>query len=307
MFQTYDEMLVMARRYAPMKIAVAGAQEDTVLAALKQAEEQGFAESILVGDKEKIEALALQVGYDLKGKEIVDVPDPAESALEAVKMVSSGRADILMKGILQTSTILKAVLDRQYGLRASSVISHLFLIRLEGYHKFLSLTDGGINIAPSLDEQKAIMENAISFYHLMGLEKPKIAVLASLETLNEKVPATLSAALLAKMGERGQIRGAVIDGPLAFDNAVSAESVREKNIVTPVGGDADVLLVPHMDMGNGLFKGLVYFGKGVPAAVVLGTRRPVIVTSRADSARCKFLSIALNVLYAGKLREKEES
>ena len=178
------------------------------------------------------------------------------------------------------------------------------MIKLPGYHKFLALTDGGINISPTLDEQKAILENAISFYHLMGLEKPKIAVLAPVETISEKIPSTMNAALLAKMSERGQIKGALIDGPLAFDNAISNDSIREKKIDTPVGGDADLIFVSDIDMGNGLFKGLIYFGQGVPAAVVLGTKRPVVLTSRADSAQCKFLSIALNVLYAGKLKEK---
>lgn len=305
MFTNYDEMLELAKKYAPMKISVAGAEEDTVLQAVKEAEASGLAEPILIGNKEAILKMADSVGYKANESKIIHVPDRDKAALEAVKKVSSGEADILMKGIIQTATIMKAILDKDVGLRTKSLISHLFFIRLPGYHKFLSLTDGGINVAPNIDEKKAIIENTIEFYHLMGLEKPKIALLAAVETVNEKMPSTVDAALLSKMSERGQIKGAILDGPLAFDNAISKESIREKGIITEVGGDADVLFVANIEMGNGLFKGLVYFGNGIPAAVLLGTKAPVIITSRADSAKCKFLSIALNVLYAGKLKEKK--
>ncbi len=305
MFQTYDEMLEMAKKYAPMKIAVAGAHEDTVIAALKEAEASGLVEPVLFGNKKEILSFAKAVNYILDESAIIDIAEPDLCASEAVKYVSAGKADILMKGILQTGTLMKAVFNKEYGLRTANVVSHLFMIKLPGYHKFLSLTDGGINIAPELPEQVAILENAIAFYHLIGLEKPKIAVLGPVETVSEKIPSTLNAAILAKMSDRCQIKGALIDGPLAFDNAISMESVREKKIVSPVAGDADVIFVSDIDMGNGLFKGLVYFGGGVPAGVVLGTKRPIVLTSRADSSTCKFLSIALNVLYAGKLRDKE--
>ncbi len=306
MFKNYDEMLAEAKKYAPMKVAVAGAQEDTVLLALNSAQEGGLIEPILFGDKKEIERLAAQTGYSLDNISVTDVSDPDLCALEAVKCVSSGNADILMKGLLQTGTIMKAVFNKEMGLRTNKLISHLFMIKLPDYPKFLSLTDGGINVAPELPDQLKILENAIDFYHLMGFELPKIAVLAPVETVSDKIPSTMNAAILAKMNDRGQIPGALIDGPLAFDNAISPESVREKKIVSKVAGDADVLFVNDIDMGNGLFKGLIYFGHGVPAAVMLGTKRPVIVTSRADSAECKFLSIALNVLYAGKLKEREK-
>jgi len=288
-----------------MKIAVAGAHEDTVIQAIKDAHESGFIEPVFFGKKSDILEFAKQIDYKIDVNSINDMEDPDTCALEAVKCVSSGNADILMKGILQTGTLMKAVFNKECGLRTDKIVSHLFLIRLPGYHKFLSLTDGGINIAPELPDQISIINNAVSFYRLMGLEQPKIAVLAPVETVSEKIPSTLNGALLSKMADRGQIKGALIDGPLAFDNAISMESVREKKIVSKVAGDADVIFVSDIDMGNGLFKGLVYFAEGLPAAVMLGTKAPIVLTSRADSARCKFLSIALNVLYAGKLKERE--
>lgn len=303
MFNNYDEMVQQARKYAPVRVAVAGGEEDTVLQAVKEVEQAGLAEAILYGKRDVILKMAEEVGYKPSKSNIINVEDGAGAAIEAVKAVSRGEADIVMKGILQTSTLMKAVLDREVGLRTERLISHLFMIRLPDYHKFLSLTDGGINIAPTLEEKVKILENCIEFYHLIGLDQPKIALLAPVETVNAKIPCTVDAAILSKMAGRGQIKGALLDGPLAFDNAISRESLREKGISSEVGGDADVLFVSDIDMGNGLFKGLVYFGKGVPAAVVLGTKRPVIITSRADSAECKFLSIVLNILYGGRLKE----
>lgn len=303
MFNTYEEMLAMAKKYAPMKIAVAGAHEDTVIKALKDAVSAGLVTPLLYGKKDEILKFADEIDYKIDETLITDIEDPDLCASEAVKAVSSGKADILMKGILQTGTLMKAVFNKEYGLRTDKIISHLFLIKVPAYHKFLSLTDGGINIAPELPDQVSIIKNAISFYHLMGLEEPKIAVLAPVETVSEKISSTLNGAILSKMADRGQISGALIDGPLAFDNAISMESVREKKIISSVAGDADVIFVSDIDMGNGLFKGLVYFAKGIPAAVMLGTKAPVVLTSRADSAECKFYSIALNVLYAGKMKE----
>jgi phosphate butyryltransferase len=305
MFKDYDEMLGQAKKFAPLKVVVAAAEEDTVLAAVKEAEEAGLCKAILVGDKDAIMRLSVTVGYRPDESSIVHVPDKDRAACEAVRKASSGEADLVLKGMVQTSSLMKAILDKSSGLRTERLISHLFMIKLPGYPKFLSLTDGGINIAPTLDEKKAIIENAIDFYHLMGLDLPKIALLAPVETVSEKIPCTIDAAILSKMCERGQITGALLDGPLAFDNAISRESIKEKGIESPVGGDADVLFVSSIDMGNGLFKGLVYFGQGIPAAVMLGTKKPVIVTSRADSAQCKFLSIALNILYAGRQRERK--
>jgi len=304
MFNTYDEMLIEAKKFAPMTVAVAAAEEDTVLAALKDAEKEGLCKPILIGNKDEILKLAEQVGYKVDESTIVHEPDRDKASFLAVKKTSSGEADIVLKGIVPTSSLMKAVLDKSVGLRTDKLISHVFMIRLPHYHKFLSLTDGGINIAPNIDEKKAIIENCIAFYHLMGLEKPKIALLAPVETVSDKIPSSVEAAILSKMGERGQITGAILDGPLSFDNAISPEALREKGIKSAVEGDADVLFVSSIDMGNGLFKSMVYFGSGVPAAVLLGTKKPVIITSRADSAQCKLLSIALNVLYAGKMKER---
>ncbi|MDQ7823388.1 MAG: bifunctional enoyl-CoA hydratase/phosphate acetyltransferase [Candidatus Eremiobacteraeota bacterium] len=305
MFNDYDEIVAMAKKYAPMKVAVAGAEEDTVLAAVKEAEEAGLVECTLIGNRDAILPLARSAGYKVREDRLVHVEDREKAAPEAVKRASSGEVDIVLKGNVQTASLMKAVLDKDTGLRTRKLVSHIFFIKLPGYHKFLSLTDGGINIAPTLEEKQAILENCIGFYHLMGLEKPKIALLAPVETVSDKIPCTVDAAILSKMADRGQLKGALIDGPLAFDLAISSESVREKGIESKVAGDADVLFVSGIDMGNGLFKGLVHFGKGIPAAVMLGTKKPVIVTSRADSAECKFYSIALNVLYAGKLGEKK--
>ncbi len=302
MFKDYDEMLSMAMKYAPARIAVAGAHDLTVMEALARAERAGLAKPLFVGDEGKIMELADSLSYEVRPGDVRAASTHDACASEAVRMVSSGEADIVMKGCIRTDELMRAVLNKERGLRSGKIISHVFFIKLPG-HKLVGLTDGGINIAPDLPEQVLIMKNVVDFCHLMGLALPKIAVLAPVETVNEKIPSTLYGAALSKMAERGQIPGALVDGPLAFDNAVSMESVREKGIVSDVAGDADIIFVSDIDMGNGLFKGLVHFGKGVPAAVMLGTKAPVIITSRADSAECKFLSIALNILYAGRMRE----
>lgn len=303
MFKDYDELMREAKKYGSMCVSVAGGQEDAVVSALKTASEHGLITAKIFGIKDKILELSETCGYKVNPDEIVDIADPDLCAAAAVKEVSEGRADLLMKGSLRTDTVMRAVFNKEYGLRKGGVISHLFMIKLPGYDKFLSLTDGGINIAPELPDQLSIIKNAANFYHLMGMEAPKVAVLAPTETVSDKIPSTMNAALLAKMWERGQIPGVILDGPLGFDNAISMRSVKEKGIVSPVAGDADILFVSDIDMGNSMFKALIYFGQGVPAAVVLGASAPIIITSRADSAECKLYSIALNILYAAKLRK----
>lgn len=307
MFKNYDEMLAEAKSYSPMTVAVAGAEEESVLKALKRAEEEGLVKPLFFGGKEVILKLADNLSYKIEPSFVIDAGSPEICASLAVQAVSSGKADIVMKGGIRTDILMKAVLNKEYGLRNRQVVSHVFFIKLPDYEKFLALTDGGINIAPDLPTQVEIIKNAVDFYNLVGLDLPKIAVLAPVETVNEKIPSTLYGAALSKMADRGQIKGCLIDGPLAFDNAISAYSAKEKNIHSKVAGSADLIFVSDIDMGNGLFKGLVYFGKGVPAAVVLGTKNPVIITSRADSSECKFFSIALNVLYAGRLRDRKLS
>lgn len=305
LFRDYDEIVQEAKKFAPVTVAVAGADDSAVMEALKRAELEGLAKPILIGVKSEILRIAEELDYKICHDSVIDASSPDECAYEAVRAAAEERAGIVMKGRIQTSVLMKAVFNKEKGLRTGRIISHVFFIKLPGY-KFVGLTDGGINIAPELPEQAAIIQNAADFCHLMGLAMPKVAVLAPVETVSEKMPSTLYGAVLSKMADRGQIKGALVDGPLAFDNALLPESVKEKGIVSDVAGDADILFVSDIDMGNGLFKGLVHFGKGIPAAVILGAKTPIIVTSRADSSECKFYSIALNVLYAGKLKKAGE-
>lgn len=296
LFKSYDEMLDRARSRGKKTVAVASAEEDSVLLALKKAQDEGMADAILLGCEEEILRIARDIDYPLHKAEIVDLPEKSQVAREAVRLVSTGSADLVMKGMLHTDTLMHAVLDKEVGLRTGKIISHVFMFTIPGYHKFIFLTDGGINIAPNLSEKKAILENAITMCHALGLETPKTACIAAVEDVNEKMQATIDAACLSKMAERGQIKGAIVDGPLALDNALSQTAAREKGIRSPVAGDADILLVPSIEVGNALFKALDFFGGARAAGVAIGMAKPVVITSRADSTDTKFLSIALAVL-----------
>lgn len=296
MLRNFADVLQAVKELPPRKVAVAVAQDDAVLEAIQGAREQGIADFILVGDKEKILALASTANINLEGLEIVHQPDDRQAAYDAVALVSGGRADVLMKGLINTSDLLKAVLDKEVGLRTGRVLSHAAVFEIPGFDRLINITDGGMNIAPTLQQKADIIQNSVALAKAMGISPAKVAVLAAVEVINPDMPATLDAAALAKMADRGQIKGAIVDGPLALDNAVSLEAAKHKGITSPVAGQADILLVPTIEVGNALGKSTMYFAKGKMAGLILGAAKPVVVTSRADSYEGKILSIALGAL-----------
>jgi phosphate butyryltransferase len=299
MIRDFAELLAAVRRLPPRRVAVAAAHDDVVLAAVRDARAQGIAEFVLVGDQARLRTLAAAAGLNLEDCEVVHEPDARQAARRAAMMVGGGQADMLMKGLIGTGDFLRALLDKEAGLRTGALLSHVFVFEVAGYDRLLFLTDAAMNVSPGLAEKAAIIENAIAVAASLGVERPKVAVLAAVETVEAGMPATQEAAALAKMADRGQIKGgAVVDGPLALDNAVSEEAARHKGIVSPVAGRADILVVPDIEAGNMLGKALVYFGGARVAGLVMGAARPVVVTSRADSAEAKLLSIALGAIMA---------
>ena len=282
-----------------MTIAVACPYGDDALAAVCAARDRNLVNSVLVGDAEKIRVLAEKDGLSLDGIEIIDEKTDDLAVEKSVKMVSGGEADLLMKGLVKTATLLKSVLNKEWGLRAGSLLSHLFLqeITVMGGRIF-GLTDGGMNMYPDLQTKVGIIENAVECYHKIGVACPMIAALAAVEVVNPDMACTLDAAALAKMSDRGQIKGCVVDGPFALDNAVSEEAAKTKGIRSPVAGNADILLVPNIECGNLVGKVMTYLAKERGAGVVLGARKPIVLTSRFDSMETKLLSIALGAVVA---------
>lgn len=299
MLKSLDAILAAAEaKGGNKKIAVAAAHDPEVLAAIKDAEERGLATAILVGDAKKIRQAAAQVNFDLKRAEIVDEPTPGGAARKAVALVRCGQAQMLMKGLLNTADLLRAVLDKEIGLRTGRVLSHVAIMEPQGYGRLLLMTDGGMNIAPDLKQKAQLIENAVEIAHKLGIECPKVAVITAFEQVNPDMPATMDAALLAKMADRGQIKNCLVDGPLALDGAVSMEAANHKGIKSPVAGQVDILLVPAIEVGNVIYKTLIYLGKGKIAGIIAGAAAPIILTSRSDSAEAKLHSIATAVLMA---------
>jgi phosphate acetyltransferase len=259
---------------------------------------------ILVGPKSTIQTLAESLNLDISAYRLVDTMHSHDSAAKAVALCRSGEAEALMKGSLHTDEIMREVVSKTTGLRTERRISHVFAMDVPTYPKPLFITDAAINIYPDLETKVDILKNAIQLAHALNIAQPKVAILSAVETVNPKIPATIDAAALCKMADRGQITGALIDGPLAFDNAISKEAVLIKGIKSPVAGDADILLAPDLEAGNMLGKQLIYFGKADSAGVVMGARVPIVLTSRADSAEGRLASCAVAVAFAHRLREK---
>jgi phosphotransacetylase len=274
------------------------------LAGAIEAGKHGLIEPILVGPTAKIRDVAARGKIDLGGLEIVDTPHSHAAADKAVELVRGGRAELLMKGSLHTDELLGAVIARDTGLRTSRRMSHVFVMDVPTYHKVLIVTDGAINIAPTLEDKVDICQNAIDLLILLGVERPKVAILAAVETVTSKMVATIDAAALCKMAERGQITGADLEGPLAFDNAISREAACTKGIDSPVAGDPDILLVPDVESGNMVAKLLSFLAKADSAGLVLGARVPIVLTSRADSVRSRIASCAIAMRAAHARRRK---
>jgi len=304
MSKTFDEVLNKAKDYGPKKMAVASAGAEDVLRAVEAARKEGLTDSILVGDKKDIIRIANEMGIDLANYEIIDKADKTEAARYAVELVRNKKISILMKGMIGTARILKAILDKEIGLRTNRMLSHVYTLQIKGYDRLLTMTDGAMSISPDLKQKAQIIQSAIYYAHSMGIKKPKVAVVAALELVNPDMPATIDAACLAKMSERGQIVGGIVDGPLGFDNAISKEAAKHKGVESPVSGEVDIVLVPNIESGNIFAKGLVYLAKAVPAGLLLGARAPVVLVSRSDSAQSKLYSIALGVLMSEMAENK---
>ena len=292
----YERLLARCKKLEPVPTAVAHPCEETALSGAVEAAEKKLIRPILVGPAAKIAATAKAAGVDLGNLQIVDAPHSHGSAAKAVALVREGQAELLMKGSLHTDELMSAIVARDGGLRTARRISHVFIMDVPTYHKVLIVTDGAINIAPTLEDKVDICQNAIDLAISLGLEKPKVAILAAVETVTSKMPATLDAAALCKMAERGQITGALLDGPLAFDNAISKAAARTKGIRSEVAGDPDILLAPDLEAGNILAKQLTFLANADSAGLVLGARVPVVLTSRADSVRARTASCAVAML-----------
>lgn len=300
----YERLLERCLSMEPVATAVAYPCEATALSGAVEAARKRLINPILVGPADRIVATAISSGIDLGNLEIVDVPDSSAAAAKAVALIKEGRAEVLMKGSLHTDELLGAVVAREGGLRTGRRISHVFIMDVPTYHKVLIVTDAAINIAPTLEDKVDICQNAIDLGISLGLEKPKLAILCAVETVNSKMPSTLDAAALCKMAERGQIKGGILDGPLAFDNAISKQAAETKGIRSEVAGDPDILLAPDLEAGNILAKQLSFLANADSAGMVLGARVPVILTSRADSVRSRIASCAVASLVAHARRSK---
>ena len=296
----YEQLLALCSGLAPAVTAVAHPCEASALTGALDAARLGLIRPILVGPAEKIRQVAREAGLALGDARIVDVEHSHAAAARAVELVREGEAEVLMKGSLHTDELMAAVVAKEGGLRTGRRISHVFLMDVPTYPKVLIITDGAINIAPTLEDKVDIVQNAIDLARSLDVERPKVAILAAVETVNSKMPATLDAAALCKMAERGQITGGLLDGPLAFDNAISREAALTKGIRSEVAGDPDILLAPDLEAGNILAKQLSFLANADSAGLVLGARVPIILTSRSDSVRSRTAScgVALRMVHA---------
>ncbi len=300
MIKTFDEVISKVKSQSMKKVAVAVAQDEPVLEAIRDAKKNGIADAILVGDKEEIIKIAEKIGMNIDEYEIIDEKDVNKASIETVKLVSSGRADMMMKGLVDTATFLRAVLNKEVGLRTGKQMSHIAIFEVPGYDRLLFVTDAAFNMYPELKEKIDIIKNAVQVAHALENNMPKVAPICAVEVVNPSMPATLDAANLSKMNERGQIKGCIIDGPLALDNALSKEAAAHKKISGPVAGEADILLMANIEAGNAVYKCLTYTTESKNGGLLMGAAAPVIVTSRADSPETKMNSIALASLVAGR-------
>ena len=298
----YQRLIKSAQAEATMKVAVAHPCDDVSVGSAVEAWRLGLIEPILVGPEARIREVAARAGLDISAFEIVPAAHSHESAAKAVELVTAGRVEALMKGSLHTDELMAAVVSRQAGIRTARRISHCFIMDVPRHPDALIITDAAVNIAPTLDDKVDIVQNAIDLAHAMGVADVRVAILSAMETVNAKVPSTIEAAALCKMADRGQITGAVLDGPLALDNAISVEAAAIKQITSPVAGRANILVVPDLEAGNMLAKSLSFLAHADAAGIVLGARVPIILTSRADSLLTRLASCAVAVMVAAARR-----
>jgi phosphate acetyltransferase len=295
--EKYNRLIAAAKNVPPLATAVAHPCDETSLRGALEAAEAGLISPILVGPKNKIEGVARTLSLNLADAEIVDAPHSHAAAEKAVELVRTGKAELLMKGSLHTDELLAEVVKRETGIRTGRRISHVFVMDVPGHSHTLFITDAAVNIAPDLDAKRDIIQNAIDLFAGLGLGVPKVAILSAVETVTTSIPSTIEAAALCKMSDRGQITGGELDGPLAFDNAISPEAARIKGIKSPVAGQAQILVVPDLEAGNMLAKNLSFLSRADAAGIVLGARVPIILTSRADNVMTRMASCAVATLF----------
>lgn len=300
--KNFEEILSKAQQQGEKKvISVAVAQDKEVLLSVEEARIKGVVDGILVGDFDKVKKIADELNIDLSNYKIIDKKDDIEAARQAVIEVSSGRADMLMKGLVDTSVVLKAALDKEIGLRGDGILSHVAVFEIENYDRLFFITDAAMNIAPNLEAKKKIIDNAVKVARALDIEIPKVACICAKEKMNAKMPDTVDAHELEEMNKRGEIENCVVGGPFALDNAVSLEAAKHKGIEHEVAGMADILLAPDIEGGNILYKSISYFARSKGAGLIVGATAPIILTSRADSEETKLNSIILGAMTAGKL------
>ncbi|HHS50256.1 MAG TPA: bifunctional enoyl-CoA hydratase/phosphate acetyltransferase [candidate division Zixibacteria bacterium] len=290
------ELIQKAKSMPGKKVSLAGADEVDALLALEKARAEGIADGVLVGNKDNIAQTAETAGIDLSNYEIAHVDSAKEASKKAVSIIRDGGADALMKGLVSTADFMRAILDKERGLIASKLLSHIALFEIPHYHKLLGVTDAAINIAPTIEEKAVMISNAVKIFHNIGIDEPKVACVCAVEKVNPgKMPCTEDAAILAGMNRAGQIAGCIVDGPFGLDNAVNAEAAQLKGITDTTAGDADLILCPNIESANVLYKTLAYLAGCTCGAIVVGTSAPVILTSRADTDESKFASLALGI------------
>jgi phosphate acetyltransferase len=294
----YEALIYACHALAPVRTAVAHPCDETSLRGAVEAAAAKLITPVLVGPKARIEALAAKLGLDITALQLVDTPYSHASAAKAVEIVRAGGADAIMKGSLHTDELMAEVVHKDTGIRTARRISHVFIMDVPTYPKPLFITDAAVNIFPTLEDKVDIVQNAIDLAQALRIERPKVAILSAVETITSKIPSTIDAAALCKMADRGQITGAVLEGPLALDNAINRDAASIKHIVSPVAGDADILLVPDLEAGNMLAKELSFLANADAAGIVLGARVPIILTSRSDNVRTRMASCAVAALYA---------
>jgi phosphate acetyltransferase len=300
----YEHLIHRAKQLTPAATVVAYPCDETSLRGPMQAAEIGIIQPILVGPANLIRRIAVDCQIDLTGCKIEEAADPVAAAKRAVELIRAGEGEMLMKGSLHTDELMREVTAGTTGLRTARRISHVFVMDVPTYAETLFVTDAAINIAPDLDVKRDIVQNAIDLFTQCGLGTPRVAILSAVETVTSKIPTTIEAAALCKMADRGQITGGLLDGPLAFDNAIDLEAAKIKGISSPVAGRAQILVVPDLEAGNMLAKNLVFLAKADAAGIVLGARVPIVLTSRADSVRARMASCAVGVIYAAARRQR---
>ena len=303
MSKSFEELISKANQKTLKKVSVSNAQDEPVLQAVKAAKEQNIATAILVGDEAKIREIAASIDMDLTDFEIINEPDTEAAALKAVELVHNGKADILLKGLLETKTFLKSVLNKEVGLRTGKMLSHVCVFEIEGINRLLFFTDVAFNTYPTLADKVNIINNAVEVAHACGIECPKVAPLCAVETVNPKMQPTVDADNLTKIYEGGDFKGCQIYGPLSMDLAIDPEAAVHKGVTNPVAGHADILLFPNIDAGNITYKILVRTAKVKIGNVLVGTSAPVVLTSRSDDFQTKLNSIALATVIAGSITD----